>query len=98
MLYRYRFKAKPLNPNIVKLGGLLGVPRKRTNANLTQPVSPQLATKKLAMARKAQGGEAAEEMPDYDADRKFVAQPLPDFSEISVSLGCVFWAHLVCIN
>lgn len=86
---RYHFKANPLNPDVIKLGGLLGVPRKRTNPNLTHPISPQLATKKQAMARKAHEGEVGEEVPDYEAsDRKFVAKPLPDFSKIMVNNCC----------
>ena len=65
------------------MGGLLGVPRKRTDPSYTNPVSPQLATKKIAMARKAL--RSGEEQPDYDAeDRKFTAQPMPDFTEIKV--------------
>jgi hypothetical protein len=82
---RYQFKATLLNPDVLK-GGLLGVPRKRSHPNLTQPVSPQLATKKIAVARKALNGE---DHPDYDQaekDRKFLAQPMPDFSEIKVCI------------
>lgn len=80
---RYQFKANPLNPDIIHKGGLLGVPRKRTNPSLTHPISPQLATKKMAVARKALHGE--EDRPDYEAeDRRFIAVPMPDFSEIKV--------------
>ncbi len=66
------------------MGGVYGVPCRKNHPKLTHPVSPQLATKKLAGARKA----AAEEEPDFEAeDRKFVAQPMPNFTEIQVHCG-----------
>ena len=75
--HRYKFKANPLNPDIIKMGGVYGVPRRKDHPKLTHPVSPQLATKKLAGARKADVEE-----PDFEAeDRKFVAQPMPDFTK-----------------
>jgi len=59
-----------------------GVLCKQFITDLTHPVSPQLATKKLAAARNAE----KEEEPDYSAeDRKFHAQPLPDFARVRVS-------------
>ena len=80
---RYHFKANLLNPDVIHKGGLQGVPRKRTNPNLTHPVSPHLATKKLALTRKALHDE--EEHTDGEADdRKFLAQPMPNFAEIKV--------------
>ena len=81
---QYQFKATILNPDVIHKGGLLGVPRKRSHTNLTHPVSPQLATKRIAVARKGLPGEG--DRPDYDHDeekRTFSAQPIPDFSEIT---------------
>lgn len=83
LVRRYHFKANLLNPDVIHKGGLQGVPRKRTNPNLTHPVSPYLATKKLALTRKALHDE--DEQTDCEAeDRKFLAQPMPNFAEIKV--------------
>lgn len=75
-----------LNPDIIQKGGLLGVPRKRSQTNLTHPISPQLATKKIAVFRKVLGDERN---CDKAKDKvNFSAQPIPDFSEIKV---CMAW-------
>ena len=84
---RYQFKAKPLNPDIFLKGGLHGVPRKKTEVQLTEAHTPVLATTERSRKRKAQ------EMSDTtDGDEEeqtatiFHAQPMPNFNKITVSI------------
>ena len=83
--FRFQFKAKALNPEIFRKGGLFGVPCKRANP-ITKPRSPQLATverfqqKKKDVAQADQGEEG-----EYF---EFHAKPLPKdiFERVKVRL------------
>ena len=84
--FRSQFKAKALNPEIFRKGGLFGVPCKRANP-ITKPKTPQLATverfqqKKKDAAQADQGGEG-------ECFKGFHANPLPKdiFERVKVRL------------
>ncbi len=81
-LSRYQFKATRLNPEIFTRGGLYGVPNRRTEAFMTVPESPHLATRERSQQRK--GGEEEEEGEKHPV---FVARPMPKkiFEKVRVS-------------
>ena len=96
-MFRYQFKAKPINPDVFLKGGLHGVPRKKSEVQLTEAHTPVLATTERSRKRKAQ------EMSDTtDGDEEeqtattFHAQPMPNFTKITVSL--LKWDNFVCYN
>ena len=94
---RYQFKAKPLNPDIFLKGGLHGVPRKKTEVELTEAHTPVLATKERCRKRKAQ--EMTDANDDGDEEEQtattFHAQPMPNFNKITVSIvHCIFFLVL----
>ena len=70
--YRYQFKAKPLNPNIFQREGLYGVPQKRLELPMTEPLTPHLATEDRIQQRKAQ-----EAQDHSEPKHNFHARPVP---------------------
>ena len=85
---RYQFKAKPINPDIFLRGGLHGVPRKKSDVQLTEAHTPVLATTERSRKRKAQ--EMSSDTADGDEEEQsattFHAQPMPNFTKITVSI------------
>ena len=89
--------------DIINKGGLHGVPRKKNDSNITRPVSPPLATKKLAEIRRAAQDE--DKQQDIETgDKKFVAKPMPDFTVVKVCVSLKFsvntasFTHLAVMN
>ena len=84
---RYQFKAKPINPDIFLKGGLHGVPRKKSEVQLTEAHTPVLATTERSRKRKAQEmSDTADGDEEEPLATTFHAQPMPNFNKITVSI------------
>ena len=64
-LFRYKFKARPLNPEVFQKAGFYGVPKKRVEMSLTVPQSPQLFTDERI--KKSHKEEDQHEQPVFQA-------------------------------
>ena len=84
--FRFQFKAKALNPEIFRKGGLFGVPCKRANP-ITKPKSPQLATVERFQQKKKDIAQADQE----EGFKGFTANPLPKdiFERVKVRLTII---------
>ena len=72
LLYRYKFRANPINPKVFNKNGLYGVPKRPADQmSTTVPESPHLATKERMDSRKRKIEE--EENP---GTYEFHAQPI----------------------
>ena len=80
---RYQFKAKAINPDVFLKGGLHGVPRKKSEVQLTEAHTPPLATTERSRKRRAQEMSDA---TDEEESTTFHAQPMPNFNKITVSV------------
>ena len=85
MYFRFQFKAKALNPEIFRKGGLFGVPCKRPNP-ITMARSPLLATVERFQHKKKDGAQADQE--EEGESFEFHARPLPKdiFERVKVHL------------
>ena len=87
LFLRYEFKANPINAAVFDMGGLMGVPRQVPRQSLMPPATPELATKKRCLERKER-----EDTGDVSAVA-FIANPMPDFSKVTVS---IVWSYTAC--
>ena len=80
--FRFQFKATRLNREIFTRGGLYGVPTRKTEAPLTIPASPHLATRERMNKTEEEVKEEKREEP------VFVARPVPKaiFEKVKVCL------------
>lgn len=89
-LSSYKFKANPINPDIVNKAGLYGVPRKIASTT-TIPHSPMLTTNKRTLEK----NEEVENVNSREVEPNFQAKPMPNFEKILV---CIKFCPLLEIN
>ncbi len=84
--HRNQFKATALDRRVIDKHGMFGVPRKRDINYLTEPHTPDFASKSLAKKRRT----VNETDGETTTSSSFQAKPMPDFSKIKVRGGYTY--------